>query len=51
VIDEKPISTYLDHAALVDAIKAKDGEAARATMERHDDKIGITTASGVGLKG
>lgn len=38
IIDVKPMSTYLDHVAIVDAIKAKDVEGARAALERHYDK-------------
>lgn len=38
VIDTKPMSTYLDHVAIVDAIKAKDVAAARAALELHYDK-------------
>lgn len=38
VIDTKPMSTYLDHVAIVNAIKAKDVAAARAALELHYDK-------------
>jgi DNA-binding FadR family transcriptional regulator len=38
VMDTKPMSTYRDHVAIVDAIKAKDEVAARAALERHYDK-------------
>lgn len=38
VVDVKPMSTYHDHVAIVEAVKAKDVAAARAALERHYDK-------------
>jgi DNA-binding FadR family transcriptional regulator len=38
VIDVRPMSTYNDHVAIVEAIKARDVDAARAALERHYDK-------------
>ncbi len=38
VVDVKPMSTFLDHVAIVEAVKAKDVAAARAALERHYDK-------------
>jgi DNA-binding FadR family transcriptional regulator len=38
VTDTSPTSTLQDHVAIVQAIKARDEEAARAALERHYDK-------------
>jgi DNA-binding FadR family transcriptional regulator len=35
IVDAKPMSTYLDHVAIVEAIKAGDVEAARLALDRH----------------
>lgn len=38
VMDTRPTSTLQDHIAIVQAIKARDAETARAALERHYDK-------------
>ena len=38
VVDAKPMSTYQDHVAIVEAIKARDVAAAQAALARHYDK-------------
>jgi DNA-binding FadR family transcriptional regulator len=38
VMDNRPMSTLQDHVAIVEAIKRRDEEAARAALARHYDK-------------